>query len=336
MNEEQAAVVELVDRIVADMPAPTDDREPARAVLVEQGLFSLAMPETVGGGGGDLGVLVAFLERLGRSRPAVALACAHAHAAVHVLAVRPEWHGDAEAVVAGGPVALVEGSGVRPAGALAGEPVRVDVGSAEPAMVVVEPGGVTGRAVLVRVGSAAAAAGPSLRRSGLAGAGTRWVSLPGEPPDEVADDVPAAAAVALLHLGTAAVACGLAAAALDAAVEYVRGREQFGAPLAELPTIRRTVFDAHAAVLGVRHEVTGLATDRADDLDPAAPAAALRSATEVAVQVATAGVQLHGGYGYLTDYPAERFLRDAVSLRAAAASGAVARRGADRLLVATT
>jgi alkylation response protein AidB-like acyl-CoA dehydrogenase len=316
MNEEQAAVVELVDRIVADVPAPTDDGEPARAVLVEQGLFSLAMPGSVGGGGGDLPGLVAFLERLGRGRPALALACAHAHAAVHVLAARPGWRADAEAVAAGGPVALVEGPG----------PVRVDVGSAEPALVVVQPGGVA----LLRAGSASA--GPTLRRSGLAGAGTRWMSFPDGPLDEVADDLPGPAALALLHLGTAAVACGLAAAALDAAVEYVRGREQFGAPLVELPTIRRTVFDAHAAVLGVRREVADLAADP----DPAASAAALRSATEVAVQVATAGVQLHGGYGYLTDYPAERFLRDAVSLRAAAATSAVARRGADRLLLGAT
>lgn len=316
MNEEQAAVAELVDRIVADAAAPTDAGEPARAVLVEQGLFSLAMPEAVGGGGGGLPVLVTMLERLGRRRPALALACAHAHAAVHVLAARPEWRADAEAVVAGGPVALVEGPG----------PVRVDVGSAAPALVVVEPGG----AALLRAGSASA--GPPLRRSGLAGAGTRWVSLPDTPLGDVVDDLPGTAALALLHLGTAAVACGLAAAALDVAVEYLRGREQFGAPLVELPTIRRTAFDAHAAVLGVRREVTGLALDP----DPVACAAALRSATEVAVQVATAGVQLHGGYGYLADYPAERFLRDAVSLRAAAATGAVARRGADRLLLGTT
>jgi alkylation response protein AidB-like acyl-CoA dehydrogenase len=316
IDEERAAVVELVDRIVADRQAPTDDEDPARPVLVEQGLFSLAMPEALGGGGGGLPVLVAMLERLGRGRPALALACAHAHAAVHVLAARPEWRADAEAVAAGGPVALVEGPG----------PVRVDVGSAEPALVVVGPGGVA----LLRAGSASA--GPPLRRSGLAGAGTRWVTLPDTPPDEVADNLPVPAARALLHVGTAAVACGLAAAALDAAAEYVRGREQFGAPLVELPTIRSTVFDAHTAVLGVRHEVARLASD----LDPVASAAALRSATEAAVQVATAGVQLHGGYGYLTDYPAERFLRDAVSLRAAASTGAVARRGADRLLLGAT
>jgi alkylation response protein AidB-like acyl-CoA dehydrogenase len=340
LNDEQAAVVELVDRIVADVPAPTDDDAEcaSRAVLVEQGLFSLAMPESVGGGGGGLPVLVAFLGRLGRDWPAVGLACAHAHAAVHVLAARPEWREAAEAVAAGGPVALVEGSGLHLDGGLRGAPVRVDVGSAEPAMVVVEPDGVRGRAVLVPVGSAAASVGPLLRRSGLAGAGTRWISFPGERPDAVSDDLPTTAAVALLHLGTAAVACGLAAGALDAAVGYVRGREQFGAPLVELPTIRSTVFDAHAAVLGVQHQVADLADVAAAGhaTEPDAAAAAVRSATEVAVQVATAGVQLHGGYGYLTDYPAERFLRDAVSLRAAAATSTVVGRSADRLLLAAT
>ncbi|HYH31737.1 MAG TPA: acyl-CoA dehydrogenase family protein, partial [Pseudonocardia sp.] len=151
-------------------------------------------------------------------------------------------------------------------------------------------------------------------------------------PGAVADDLPGRAALALLHLQLAALACGLAAGALDAASRYVAEREQFGAPLTALPTVQRTVFDAHAALRGAQHQVDALAAD--EPLGPVAAAAALRSATEVAVDVATTGVQLHGGYGYLTDYPAERFLRDAVSLRAAAATTAVARGGA-RLLTAT-
>jgi alkylation response protein AidB-like acyl-CoA dehydrogenase len=47
-------------------------------------------------------------------------------------------------------------------------------------------------------------------------------------------------------------------------------------------------------------------------------ARAARVATAAAVRVADDGVQLHGGYGYVDDYPAERLLRDAVSLRALA------------------
>jgi alkylation response protein AidB-like acyl-CoA dehydrogenase len=350
LDGDQAAVVELIDRLVADVPPPADDDvpvtdQPARAVLVQQGLFSLAMPESVGGGGADLSVLVACLERLGRSWPALGLACAHAHAAVEVLAAHAGWREHAEAVVAGSPIALLDGAAAHVDGegadaVLRAEPARVDVGAADPVVVVVEPGGAAGRCVLVPSGSASASFGPPLRRTGLAGAGTRWVSFPGvQPlgPGAIAEQLPGRAGLVLLQLQTAALACGLAGAALDVATQYVREREQFGAPLAELPTIRRTVFDARAAVLGVQHQVAGLAAvGTADLLDPVAVAAVLRSAAEVAVEVTTSGVQLHGGYGYLTDYPAERLLRDAVSLRAAAATTAVARRGAARLLLGAT
>jgi alkylation response protein AidB-like acyl-CoA dehydrogenase len=352
-DDEHTAVVELVDRILADTPDggpdDTDDvpvaERPARALLVQQGLYSVAISEAAGGGGAGLPVLVAVLERLGRTRPALGLACAHAHAAARVLAVHPGWRECAHEVAGGAPIALVDAAAVQLDGdgdrVLRGAPVRVDVGAPDPALLLVEPGG-TGHCVLVPSGSASVATGPPLRRTGLAGAATRWIAFPGTHPlgpGAVAEGVRGRCGLALLHLQVAALACGIAAGALDAATRYVGEREQFGAPLAALPTVQRAVFDAHTALQAAQHQVAGLAATRsagADAVDPVAAAAALRSATEMAVQVATAGVQLHGGYGYLTDYPAERFLRDAISLRAAAATSAVARGAATRLLPAAS
>ncbi|RNJ26787.1 acyl-CoA dehydrogenase family protein [Halosegnis longus] len=114
------------------------------------------------------------------------------------------------------------------------------------------------------------------------------------------------------RVGIAAQAVGVAQAALDAAQSYAQDREQFDGPIADIQSIRHKLAqmrtDTQAARLLTRDAARGL-----DDGDPPAEAASMAKlrASETAVDVANEAVQIHGGYGYTTDFPVERFYRDA-------------------------
>mmetsp|Transcript_9895 Transcript_9895/g.12835 ORF Transcript_9895/g.12835 Transcript_9895/m.12835 type:complete len:422 (+) Transcript_9895:42-1307(+) len=114
-----------------------------------------------------------------------------------------------------------------------------------------------------------------------------------------------------LSIGTCSIGAGKAC--YDLAREYVTVREQFGAPLANNQTIQFKLADMatklHTARLMVRQAATML-----DNKDPNATAfcaMAKRVATDAGFEVCNDALQLHGGYGYLQDYPIERYLRDA-------------------------
>lgn len=106
---------------------------------------------------------------------------------------------------------------------------------------------------------------------------------------------------------------GAARACLDAAAAHLKVREQFGKKLAEFQALRFRLADMatelEAARLMVHRAATLLDAD-----DPEATfhcAMAKRFATDVGFKVCDEALQLHGGYGYLKDYPVERFMRDA-------------------------
>ncbi len=110
----------------------------------------------------------------------------------------------------------------------------------------------------------------------------------------------------------AAQAVGIAQAAFDASLEYAKQRQQFGKPIAEFQAIQWMLADMATAIDAAR-----LLTYRAADLmDRGLPfikeaAMAKVFAAEVAMNAATKAIQIHGGYGYIKDYPVERFFRDA-------------------------
>lgn len=114
------------------------------------------------------------------------------------------------------------------------------------------------------------------------------------------------------RIGIAAQAVGLAQAALDESKAYATEREQFGNPIGEIQTIRHKIADmatdVHAARLLVR-EAARL-DDEGEDTRVAA-AMAKYTASETAVDVTNEAVQIHGGYGYTTEFDVERFYRDA-------------------------
>jgi alkylation response protein AidB-like acyl-CoA dehydrogenase len=109
-------------------------------------------------------------------------------------------------------------------------------------------------------------------------------------------------------------ACSLGGAqwALDRALRHVRERETFGRPLAEHQTVRFTLADMatelHAARLLV-HDAAAAIDDGVPDAT-ARCAMAKRFATDAAFTVANAALQLHGGYGYLSEFGIERVVRD--------------------------
>jgi len=114
------------------------------------------------------------------------------------------------------------------------------------------------------------------------------------------------------RIAMAAMAVGIAQAALDQAVKYMNQRTAFGRTLAEFNGLQAIVAD-----LATEIEVARLLTLRAAWLKdmgrPAMHAAAMAKlfASETAMKAATKAVQLHGGAGYITEFPVERIFRDA-------------------------
>ena len=110
----------------------------------------------------------------------------------------------------------------------------------------------------------------------------------------------------------AARSVGVARAALDAAFEYAHEREQFGQPVAEFQAIAHKLADMDTKVNAAKM-LTHRAADRyeRDEEFVKESAQAKLYASEVSREVANEGIQIHGGYGYVKDFPAERFLRDA-------------------------
>ena len=114
------------------------------------------------------------------------------------------------------------------------------------------------------------------------------------------------------RIGIAALSVGLAQGAYEAALAYAKQRRQFGQPIATFQAIRWKLADLYTKI-----EAARLLTYRAAVMkDQGAPRTSLESsmaklyASEIAVRAAEEGVQIHGGYGFVKDYPAEKYFRD--------------------------
>ena len=113
------------------------------------------------------------------------------------------------------------------------------------------------------------------------------------------------------RIGIAALAVGLAQGAYEAARRHALGREQFGQPIAAFQAIQFKLAD-----MATRIEAARWLTYQAAYLRDQGRTTTRESAmaklfsSETAVRVAEEGVQIHGGYGFVKDYPAEKFFRD--------------------------
>ena len=113
--------------------------------------------------------------------------------------------------------------------------------------------------------------------------------------------------------GVAAQAVGLAQGALEYAMVYAGHREQFGAPISSFQMIQAMLADMATKVEAARNlvYVAAMAVDNAAPNVSKLSAMCKLFATEVAMEVTTNAVQIFGGYGYMRDYPIEKYMRDA-------------------------
>ena len=114
------------------------------------------------------------------------------------------------------------------------------------------------------------------------------------------------------RISIAALAVGIAQAAYDAAVPYAQTRQQFGKPIGSFQGVAFMIADMATEIEAARALVWKSAwlKDQGRDYSLVAAQAKL-FASEVSSRVTNAAIQVHGGYGYVTEYPVERFLRDA-------------------------
>jgi len=114
------------------------------------------------------------------------------------------------------------------------------------------------------------------------------------------------------RIGIAAQALGIAQASFDVALKYARERYQFGKRLLEFEAIQKFLADMTIRVEGARLLIYRASSLKDRGLDYARESAMAKLyASEVAVDAARIGVQIHGGYGYTKAYPIERYYRDA-------------------------
>lgn len=113
------------------------------------------------------------------------------------------------------------------------------------------------------------------------------------------------------RISIAALSLGMAQGAFEAALKYSKQRKQFNKPISEFQAIQWKLADMATEIDAAR-----LLTHRAAAMKDAGMKTTMESsmaklyASEVAVKCANEGVQIHGGYGFIKDYPAEKFYRD--------------------------
>jgi alkylation response protein AidB-like acyl-CoA dehydrogenase len=114
------------------------------------------------------------------------------------------------------------------------------------------------------------------------------------------------------RIGVAAMGVGLAQGALDEAIAYAKERKAFGQPIASFQAIQAKIADLSAEIEAARLLTykAALQKDRGESFTLTAAQAKLKTG-RLAVRATEEAVQIHGGYGYIEEYPVCRFYRDA-------------------------
>lgn len=114
------------------------------------------------------------------------------------------------------------------------------------------------------------------------------------------------------RIGIGAMAVGIARAAYERSLQYAKGRKQFGSPLVKFQAIQFKLADMAMKIELARNMVYKAAWLK-DQGKPFTKEAAMCKlyASEIAMEITTQAVQIHGGYGYMKEYHVERYMRDA-------------------------
>ena len=114
------------------------------------------------------------------------------------------------------------------------------------------------------------------------------------------------------RINIASCSLGTAQVALETARRYLHERKQFGQPLAQFQALQFRLADMATDLVAAR-QIVRLAAYKLDKADPEATtycAMAKRFATDAGFEICNQALQLHGGYGYIREYPLERYIRD--------------------------
>ena len=114
------------------------------------------------------------------------------------------------------------------------------------------------------------------------------------------------------RINIASCSLGAAAAALEQSLQYVQERNQFGRPIADFQSVQFRLADMATERVAAQQMVR-LAAWKLDSNDPEKTlycAMAKRMATDLCFNICNEALQLHGGYGYISEYPLERYVRD--------------------------
>jgi alkylation response protein AidB-like acyl-CoA dehydrogenase len=114
------------------------------------------------------------------------------------------------------------------------------------------------------------------------------------------------------RISIAALALGMAQGALDAAIKYAKQRKQFGQAISEFQAIQFKLADMATRITAARSLLysAAAAKDRGEEITQFSSMSKLM-ASETAMWATTQAIQIFGGYGYVRDYPVERYFRDA-------------------------
>jgi len=349
------AVRQVVDKeIVPVVPEyERDDRypEPLMRTIANLGILGALVPPDLGGLGLDLATSAMIVEELARGWTTVAAVVATHLVATAVCArfatadtrrrLPAMTRGDlwATSALSGAMSAVREGSAL----VLTGASGLVDNAARAQVFVVLARGddGAPLALVVERTapGVGVELAPPSIGARGL-GAGhlvldrVRIAVTAVLGADAGREAEAAGTVLAVGRLGLAATAVGLAQAAFEAALRYSRERTAFGKAICQHQAVQLKLADMATAVTAARL-LTTHAAERLDTAGDDLPALMARlAATEGAAHVTLEAMRIHGGYGYTTDFPVERYYRDVPRLLVALGGNDAERRHLGRRLIA--
>ncbi len=141
-------------------------------------------------------------------------------------------------------------------------------------------------------------------------------------------------ALQLERLAAAAIAVGSAQVALETSLSYIRSREVFGKPLSQYQALRHRLADLESELEAAR-QLTYHAAWLLQQGEPAARECSMAKllTTELGKRIADECLQLHGGYGYMEEYPAARMYRDARAATIAGGTSEIMREIISRILL---